>query len=75
MSFSASSLGQPYDVHANRIMHQSGLMRMRLVPDESKMILCTTQGYLMVVHDLDLNTFKEDLSKVQVSCRTLSYNV
>ncbi|XP_003737945.1 DDB1- and CUL4-associated factor 10 [Galendromus occidentalis] len=60
-----NNLGQQYDVQSNRIMHHTGLMRMRLVPDESKMILCTTHGYLIVVHDLDLNTFKDDLSKFQ----------
>ncbi|XP_022689383.1 DDB1- and CUL4-associated factor 10-like isoform X1 [Varroa jacobsoni] len=58
-----NQLGERYNATENRVLYQSGLMRMRLTPDESKMVLCTTQGYLMVVHDLDLNTLKEDLSE------------
>lgn len=62
-----NKLDQPYNAPENRVLHQSGLMRMRLTPDESKMVLCTTQGYLMVVHDLDLNTLKDDLNDFRVS--------
>lgn len=34
---------------------------MRLLPDASKMVICTTGGYLMVIHDLDLETLPTDL--------------
>ena len=37
-------------------------MRMRLTPDNSKMILCTAGGYIMVVHNLDLATLSQDLA-------------
>ena len=37
-------------------------MRMRLTPDASKMVISTRNGYLVVVHDLDLDTMSEDLA-------------
>ncbi|GLH12656.1 DDB1- and CUL4-associated factor 10 homolog [Gryllus bimaculatus] len=46
----------------NRVFHTNGLMRTRLNPDASKMIICTTGGYLMIVHNLDLNTLAQDLN-------------
>ncbi|XP_017477394.1 PREDICTED: DDB1- and CUL4-associated factor 10 homolog [Rhagoletis zephyria] len=44
-----------------KVFHTSGLMRCRITPDCSKLILCTTGGYLMVIHDLDLTTLHKDL--------------
>ncbi|KAK2709253.1 DDB1- and CUL4-associated factor 10-like [Artemia franciscana] len=49
-------------VSHSRVFHSNGLMRMRLTPDASKMVLCTTNGYLMIVHDLDLKQMAEDLA-------------
>ena len=40
----------------------NGLMRMRLTPDVSKMVISTLHGYLVVIHDLDLSTMKKDLA-------------
>ena len=37
-------------------------MRMRLTPDAQKMAISTMNGYLVVVHDLDLATMGEDLA-------------
>uniref|UniRef100_A0A0K8TEF6 Uncharacterized protein n=1 Tax=Lygus hesperus TaxID=30085 RepID=A0A0K8TEF6_LYGHE len=45
----------------NRVFHTNGLMRTRLNPDASKMIICTTGGYLILIHDLDLRTLAQDL--------------
>ncbi|KAK7863787.1 hypothetical protein R5R35_005403 [Gryllus longicercus] len=36
------------------------LTRLRLSPDESKMIISTGRGFIMIVHDLDLNTLDLD---------------
>ncbi|XP_011192889.2 DDB1- and CUL4-associated factor 10 homolog isoform X1 [Zeugodacus cucurbitae] len=44
-----------------KVFHTSGLMRCRITPDGSKLILCTTGGYIMIVHDLDLTTLHKDL--------------
>ncbi|KAE8752191.1 hypothetical protein FOCC_FOCC000984 [Frankliniella occidentalis] len=44
-----------------RVFHTNGLMRTRLTPDASKMIICTTGGYLMIIHDLNLRTLAQDL--------------
>lgn len=42
-------------------------MRTRLNPDASKMIICTTGGYLILIHDLDLRTLAQDLEGFKVS--------
>lgn len=44
-----------------KAFYTNGLMRMRLHPDASKMLICTTSGYIMVVHDLNLETLPADL--------------
>lgn len=49
------------DVQFQRVFHTNGLMRMRLTPDSSKMVICTTGGFLMVVHDLDFDHLAQDL--------------
>ena len=47
---------------SQRVFHTNGLMRMRLTPDSTKMILCTAGGYIMVVHNLDFSTLNQDLA-------------
>ncbi|XP_013792183.1 DDB1- and CUL4-associated factor 10-like, partial [Limulus polyphemus] len=49
------------DVTFRKVFHTKGLMRMRLTPDSSKMIISTNTGYLMVIHDLDLTRLATDL--------------
>ncbi|CAG0888513.1 unnamed protein product, partial [Darwinula stevensoni] len=44
-----------------RVFKMSHLMRMRLNPDASKMILCTKGGYMMVIHNLSLPHMATDL--------------
>ena len=44
-----------------RVFHTPGLMRMKLTPDASKLVVATGSGYLMVIHDLDLATLAVDL--------------
>lgn len=41
-------------------------MRCRLSPDGSKLVICTTGGYLILIHDLDLNTLARDLHGFRV---------
>lgn len=53
------------DVQFKRVFHTDGLMRTKLSPDGSKLILCTTGGYLMVIHDLDLHMLSKDLQAFQ----------
>jgi len=45
-----------------KVFHSNGLMRMRLTPDCSKMILCTAGGYIMIIHNLDFSTLNQDLA-------------
>lgn len=42
-------------------------MRCRLAPDSTKLVICTTGGYLILIHDLDLNTLARDLQGFRVS--------
>ncbi|XP_043268966.1 DDB1- and CUL4-associated factor 10 [Venturia canescens] len=46
----------------NRVFHTNGLMRTRLSPDASKMLICTTSGYLIIIHNLKLSTLSQDLA-------------
>ncbi|KAI1297397.1 DDB1- and CUL4-associated factor 10 -like protein [Halotydeus destructor] len=48
-----------------RILYLSCIMRMRLTPDSSKMVICTSEGYIMVIHDLDLENLTSDLTGFQ----------
>lgn len=50
-----------------KVFHTSGLMRCRITPDGSKLVLCTTGGYIMIIHDLDLTTLHKDLCGFRVS--------
>ena len=45
----------------------SGLMRCRLSPDDRKLVISTTGGYLILINDLDLNTLARDLAGFRVS--------
>jgi len=52
----------------SRVFQTNGLMRTRLNPDASKMIICTTGGYLIIIHNLDLTTMAQDLAGFKVIC-------
>jgi len=45
----------------SKALYLSCLMRMRLTHDNSKMVICTSEGYIMIIHDLDLLELKKDL--------------
>ncbi|XP_055905457.1 DDB1- and CUL4-associated factor 10 homolog [Eupeodes corollae] len=44
-----------------KVFNTSGLMRCRISPDGTKLVMCTTGGYLMIIHHLDLTTLHKDL--------------
>ncbi|XP_050664142.1 DDB1- and CUL4-associated factor 10 [Leptidea sinapis] len=44
-----------------RVFHASGLMRCRLSPGAKQMVMCTTGGLLIIIHDLNLSTLNRDL--------------
>ncbi|XP_031769256.2 DDB1- and CUL4-associated factor 10 [Galleria mellonella] len=44
-----------------RVFHASGLMRCRLSPDARQMVMCTTGGLLVIIHNLNLSTLAQDL--------------
>lgn len=54
----------------NKVFSMNGLMRSRLSADGSKMVISTTAGYLMVIHNLDLTMLKTDLAYFKVSVLT-----
>ncbi|XP_017141311.1 DDB1- and CUL4-associated factor 10 homolog isoform X2 [Drosophila miranda] len=47
---------------SQRVFHASGLMRCRISPTGDKLVLCTSGGYIMIIHHLDLTTLHKDLS-------------
>ncbi|XP_053677982.1 DDB1- and CUL4-associated factor 10 homolog [Anopheles nili] len=55
-----------------RLLYMPGLMRCRLAPDENRLILCTSSGYLMIVHDLNLATLAGDLINFRPSIHRLN---
>ncbi|KAJ2953423.1 hypothetical protein O0L34_g1011 [Tuta absoluta] len=50
-----------YNLVYQRVFHASGLMRCRLSPDAKQMVMCTTGGLLVVIHDLNLATLAQHL--------------
>ncbi|XP_026743341.1 DDB1- and CUL4-associated factor 10 isoform X2 [Trichoplusia ni] len=50
-----------YNLVYQRVFHTSSLMRCRLSPDAKQMVLCTTGGLIVIIHDLNLSTLAQDL--------------
>lgn len=50
-----------YEQRPQTLLKCLNLLRMRLTPDLSKMIISTSDGFLMVIHDLDLDRLSSDL--------------
>ena len=44
-----------------QVFYTAGLMRMRLTPAADKMVISHMKGYLLVIHDLNLQTLRQDL--------------
>ncbi|KAK7109125.1 DDB1- and CUL4-associated factor 10 homolog [Littorina saxatilis] len=44
-----------------RVFYIEGLMRCKLTPDDSKLVISTSRGYLLLVHDLDLARLDVDM--------------
>jgi len=55
-----SFTGDAYLIY-RRILHIDGLMRTRVTRDGSKLIISTTDGYMIVIHDLNLDRITKDL--------------
>lgn len=51
----------------DKVFHMSGLMRTKLTPDCSKMVIATTNGYLVIIHDLCLTALTNDMKTFRVS--------
>lgn len=49
-----------------KVFNMSGLMRCRISPDASKMVISTTGGYIIIIHNLDLSTLAGDLHGFKV---------
>lgn len=50
-----------------KVFHTPGLMRCRISPDSNQLVICTTGGYLIIIHDLELSTLAEDLNGFKVN--------
>ncbi|KAK7863788.1 hypothetical protein R5R35_005404 [Gryllus longicercus] len=56
-----------------KIFRSYVLLRLRLNPEESKMIISTARGYLMIVHELDLCTLAQDLDQFELEMFGFAY--
>ncbi|XP_074028036.1 DDB1- and CUL4-associated factor 10 [Leptinotarsa decemlineata] len=45
----------------DKVFLMNGLMRMKLTEDGTKMIISTTTGFMIIIHDLNLSTLATDL--------------
>lgn len=54
-----------------KVFHMSCLMRTKLTPDCSKMIIATTNGYMIMIHDLNLSTMAADMKTFRVFQRVM----
>ncbi|XP_054167408.1 DDB1- and CUL4-associated factor 10-like [Oppia nitens] len=48
-------------VSPQKVLQIKNMLRMVLTPDSNKMIISTADGYLLVIHDLDINKLSDDL--------------
>lgn len=49
------------ETKGNKVFTYKLLMRSKLSPDSSKLVVSTQNGYIIVIHDLDLLTLADDL--------------
>lgn len=49
-----------------KVFLMNGLMRMKLTNDGTKMIISTTNGYIIIIHDLNLMNLATDLRSFRV---------
>ncbi|KAL3865192.1 hypothetical protein ACJMK2_006808 [Sinanodonta woodiana] len=49
------------DQSSNRVFFANGLMRSKLSPDNSKLLISTHEGYMIIIRNLNLLTLAEDL--------------
>lgn len=59
------------DSNFKKLLSTSGLMRMRLSPLGDRMVVSTMNGFIIVIHDLNLDTIQEDLKSFKVTERKL----
>ncbi|XP_045472959.1 DDB1- and CUL4-associated factor 10 [Harmonia axyridis] len=50
-----------YNTPYNTAFLMNGIMRTKLTPDGDKMVISTTSGYMIIIHDLHLATLANDL--------------
>lgn len=52
----------------HKVLFQTrNLMRTALSADQTKLVMSTSSGYIMVVHDFDIDTIADDLNGFKVS--------
>lgn len=50
----------------DKVFLMNGLMRMKLTNDGNKMVISTTNGYIIIIHDLNLMSLATDLRSFRV---------
>lgn len=54
------------NVLSNIAFKMNGLMRTKLTPDGTKMVICTTGGYMIIIHDLNIKMLCSDMKSFRV---------
>ena len=49
-----------------KVFYTNGLMRMRMTQACDKMVISTMNSYMMIIHDLNLQTLAQDLKDFKV---------
>ncbi|XP_071506503.1 DDB1- and CUL4-associated factor 10-like [Diadema antillarum] len=55
------------EMQYTQLFHMDSLMRTRLTPDSSKLVLSSSEGFYLVVHDLCLTSLSEDFENFDPS--------
>lgn len=55
------------DVRFEQVFKMMGLMRTKLTPDGTKLIISTTGGYMIIIHELNLMRLYNDVKTFRVS--------
>lgn len=66
LNFVLNSYSEEGRILNNSVCHINGLMRIKLLPDSSKLIICTTSGFILLINNLELQTLAADIQGFKV---------
>lgn len=73
LNFVLNSYSEEGRILNNSVCHINGLMRIKLLPDSSKLIVCTTSGFILLINNLELQTLAADIQGFKVTFFNYTY--